>query len=88
MLVKLCYLTSIIYYVKRMEVVLLKLELMLKNNWINPMHTDCQGPDGKLGYGGACFPKDTQALNHYMKTYNSPNKVLESVCVEKNEVRD
>ena len=63
-------------------------ELMLKNNWINPMHTDCPGPDGKLGYGGACFPKDTQALNHYMKTYNSPNKVLESVCVEKNEVRD
>lgn len=62
--------------------------LMLKNKWINPMHTDVPGPDGKLGYGGACFPKDTQALNHYMKNKNTKNKVLDSVCQEKNEVRD
>jgi UDPglucose 6-dehydrogenase len=62
--------------------------LMLKNKWINPMHTDVPGPDGKLAYGGACFPKDTQALNHYMKNKNTKNKVLDSVCQEKNEVRD
>lgn len=62
--------------------------LMLKNKWINPMHTGVPGPDGKLGYGGACFPKDTQALCEYMKSYNSPSTILESVIVEKDEVRD
>ena len=54
-------------------------ELMLKNNWINEMHTTVPGPDGQLGYGGACFPKDTKALNEYMKTWGTPNQVLESV---------
>jgi len=34
-------------------------DLMLKNKWINPMHTNVPGPDGKLSYGGHCFPKDT-----------------------------
>ena len=36
--------------------------LMLKNKWINPMHTNIPGPDGSLGYGGACFPKDVDAI--------------------------
>ena len=38
------------------------LKLMLNNNWINPMHTKVPGTDGKLSYGGACFPKDTNAF--------------------------
>ena len=63
-------------------------DLMLKNNWINSMHTSVPGPDGRIGYGGACFPKDTQALCEYMKSYNSPSIVLESVIEEKDEVRD
>ena len=62
--------------------------LMLKNNWINSMHTSVPGPDGKLGYGGACFPKDTQALCEYMKSYNTPSSVLESVIDENNVVRN
>jgi UDPglucose 6-dehydrogenase len=36
--------------------------LMLKNNWINPMHTIVPGPDGNISYGGLCFPKDTNAV--------------------------
>ena len=62
--------------------------LMLKNNWINSMHTSIPGPDGSLGYGGACFPKDTQALCEYMKSYNTPSSVLESVIDENNVVRN
>ena len=57
-------------------------DLMLKNDWINPMHTNIPGPDGKLGYGGACFPKDTRALNEYMKNLGSENKVLQRVIEE------
>jgi UDPglucose 6-dehydrogenase len=63
-------------------------QLMLKNNWINPMHTQVPGPDGKISYGGLCFPKDTNALYKYMEKYNSPNKILESCIDERNEMRD
>ena len=41
--------------------------MMVKNGWINPMHTNVPGPDGQLSYGGYCFPKDTNALLNHMK---------------------
>jgi nucleotide sugar dehydrogenase len=63
-------------------------DLMLKNNWINPMHTNIPGPDGKLGYGGACFPKDTKALNEYMKSLYSENEVLQGVIEECELIRE
>ena len=62
-------------------------DLMLKNNWINSMHTRVPGNDDKLAYGGACFPKDTKALNEYMKEKNSCNYILENVIKECNIVR-
>ncbi len=62
-------------------------KLMLKNGWINPMHTDVPGPDGKLSYGGACFPKDTSALNSYMEKIKSPNEVLKATISQRNKYR-
>jgi len=62
--------------------------LMLKNNWINPMHTNVPGPDGKLSYGGLCFPKDTNALCSFMKKEDTPHKILESVIIERDNMRD
>ena len=62
-------------------------EMMLKNGWINKMHTDVPGPDGSLGYGGACFPKDTNALCKYMEKKGTEKKVLEAVIEECSEVR-
>ena len=63
-------------------------DLMLKNGWINPMHTTVPGPDGKLSYGGLCFPKDTNALLRYMKESGTPHEVLESTVSERNKMRD
>lgn len=63
-------------------------ELMLKNKWINPMHTQVPGSDGMVSYGGFCFPKDTNALLNYMKRLDTPHKVLESTIIERNEMRD
>ena len=63
-------------------------DIMLKNNWINPKHTNVPGPDGQISYGGLCFPKDTNALNKYMEKNNCPNKVIESCICERNDMRD
>jgi len=63
------------------------IELMLANNWINPMHTTVPGPDGQLSYGGLCFPKDTNALNELMKSLGTPNKVMDAVIQERNSMR-
>ena len=60
---------------------------MLKNGWINPMHTNVPGPDGKLSYGGYCFPKDTNALLNDMKNKGTPYKVLEATIEERNTMR-
>jgi nucleotide sugar dehydrogenase len=62
-------------------------DLMLKNGWINPMHTDVPGVDGMLSYGGYCFPKDTNALLNHMKRENVTCKILEGTVLERNEMR-
>lgn len=62
-------------------------DLMLKNGWINPMHTNVPGPDGKLSYGGACFPKDSSALLADMKKLGTPHGVLEATKKERDIMR-
>jgi UDPglucose 6-dehydrogenase len=63
-------------------------ELMIGNDWINPMHTNVPGTDGQLSYGGYCFPKDTNALNEYMKREGTSHTVLNAVIKERNEMRE
>lgn len=63
-------------------------DMMIKNGWINPMHTIVPGTDGKLSYGGLCFPKDTNALLNFMKNKKTPHSVLESVVGERNMMRN
>lgn len=64
------------------------IDLILKNGWVNPMHTTIPGPDGDISYGGLCFPKDTNALLNYMKTNKTPCSVIKSVISERNKMRD
>jgi UDP-glucose 6-dehydrogenase len=61
---------------------------MLKNGWIHPMHTKIPGPDDNISYGGACFPKDTKALLHYMKEIEVPHEVLDACVREREKMRD
>tara|TARA_Y100000389_G_scaffold134424_1_gene131877 strand:+ start:1192 stop:2016 length:825 start_codon:yes stop_codon:yes gene_type:complete len=63
-------------------------DIMLNNGWINNMHTQVPGPDGQLGFGGACFPKDTRALNSYMVKNNTPHNILNSVINECDTIRN
>jgi UDPglucose 6-dehydrogenase len=62
--------------------------MMLKNNWINVMHTKVPGPDGKISYGGLCFPKDTNALSKYMDRHSVSNMILKSCIDERNLIRE
>ena len=61
---------------------------MLENGWINKMHTDVPGHDGKLSYGGMCFPKDTKALFTFLQEQRLPNKVLKSTIEEREMIRE
>jgi UDPglucose 6-dehydrogenase len=50
-------------------------------------HLHVPGPDGKLGFGGTCFPKDINALITIGKNLNSPMNVLEGAWKTNLEVR-
>jgi len=62
-------------------------KLMLNNNWINPMHTNVPGHDGKISFGGSCFPKDINALNQFMISNNINNRILNSTIIEQQQMR-
>jgi UDPglucose 6-dehydrogenase len=62
-------------------------DTLLKNNWINPMHTNIPGSDGKISYGGLCFPKDTNALNKFLEKEKVPHELLNSTINERNKLR-
>lgn len=39
-------------------------------------HSQVPGPDGKLGFGGMCFPKDTEALSFWCEVHGLPAETL------------
>jgi len=41
---------------------------LLAGGWINPMHTQVPGPDGKRGFGGTCLPKDLASFAFQLLT--------------------
>jgi len=55
-------------------------DLVVLDKRIGSSHTQVPGPDGKFGFGGSCFPKDTMGLfTHCTKVLGKNPKVLESV---------
>lgn len=63
-------------------------KMMLKNEWINPHHTDVPGSDQDISFGGSCLPKDISALNTFMECLDVPNSVINAVISERNEMRN
>lgn len=63
-------------------------DLMIKNGWINPMHTLVPGTDGRLSFSGACLPKDLNALNQLMQRRGTRNMVVDAAIKERNMMRD
>lgn len=59
-------------------------ELVKLDRRIGDSHMDVPGPDGKFGFGGMCFPKDTKALLHYS---NDTMPILKTIIQENDKDR-
>tara|TARA_R110002126_G_scaffold291650_1_gene454850 strand:+ start:4199 stop:5008 length:810 start_codon:yes stop_codon:yes gene_type:complete len=64
------------------------LDGLLSSGWANPMHTMVPGPDGHLGYGGKCFPKDVQAFNDYCRSLDLDPKIQQAAWEKNLEIRE
>ena len=62
-------------------------ELATLDNRIGSSHTKVPGHDGRKGYGGTCFPKDTNNLKCEMKKVGMKSYIIDNV-VERNEKVD
>ena len=63
------------------------IEIISNDKRIGNSHMNVPGHDGKNGFGGACFPKDTFALCKYADELELPLKVLKSVIEKNNCIR-
>lgn len=54
---------------------------------IGNSHLKVPGPDGSFGFGGHCFPKDTQALLHYSKKQGCDLKILAEAVKDNDKKR-
>lgn len=61
--------------------------LVIQDNRIGKSHLLVPGPDGKLGFGGSCFPKDINALLTFSKSLNIEMSVIESAIKANLKVR-
>ena len=55
---------------------------------IGDSHMQVPGPDGHKGFGGHCFPKDTEGFLFYAKSLGIDMTVLEKAVESNKEVRD
>jgi len=62
-------------------------EYALYDERIGRTHLSSPGPDGHLGFGGSCFPKDINALIHFANESGVSPMVLEAVWKKNLEVR-
>jgi len=58
-----------------------------RDHRIGSSHMSVPGPDGKKGFGGACFPKDTNALLNFAELKNVKLEVLKKVIQVNNDIR-
>jgi UDPglucose 6-dehydrogenase len=58
-------------------------EMLEVDHRIGSTHLQVPGPDGKFGFGGMCFPKDTSAMLKFAEQAGQQMNVLEAV-VKKN----
>ena len=63
------------------------LEYVLYDTRFGKTHLSVPGPDGDLGFGGHCFPKDLSALIHFADALEADCSLLKSTRSKNEEVR-
>jgi UDPglucose 6-dehydrogenase len=60
---------------------------LAKDTRIGSSHMAVPGPDGRYGYGGACFPKDTAAMTKLATSVGTDFSVLQAAVLANQEIR-
>ena len=63
------------------------MDIIVTDGRIANSHLQVPGPDGKLGYGGACFPKDVAAMLAYGREHGIELNVLQGAQKTNDRVR-
>jgi len=63
------------------------LDGFVRDGRVGHSHMNIPGPDGKLGFGGSCFPKDIQAIINYGESLDLNMNTLKGVWNTNLEVR-
>ena len=51
-------------------------DMLSRDERIGKTHMQVPGPDGEKGFGGHCFPKDTEALLNYANKKEYQNECV------------
>ena len=62
------------------------IESISADSRVGDTHMDVPGNDGKLGFGGACFPKDISALYDLSKHLESEFSLLREVILKNEQI--
>jgi len=62
-------------------------DILTRDPRIGNTHLKVPGPDGQPGFGGHCFPKDTNALLYYAKLKGVDLSVLKQAIKKNNSLR-
>ena len=62
-------------------------DMLQRDPRIGDSHMKVPGPDGQFGFGGHCFPKDTEALLKYAKDKNIKLNMLKKAVEINNKIR-
>ena len=61
-------------------------KIAVLDNRIHESHTNVPGHDGKKGFGGTCFPKDTKSLLFEMKRINMESYVVNAMITRNEKI--
>jgi len=63
-------------------------DMLTRDPRIGDSHMQVPGPDGEFGFGGHCFPKDTEALLKYAQDKNIKLNMLKKAVETNKKIRD
>ena len=63
------------------------IKILTKDDRLGSSHMSVPGHDGRFGFGGACLPKDSNAIVKYAKSFNTELSVLTAAIITNNNIR-